>query len=201
MGRSVGDSAGLAGAAAVALAAAVTLTVAGPKPSADVSRGSEEAFATGLHRRELPAGSGPQRWTTGVAMFGFRNLPRDVPLALTVDVREVRAPVTIVADGVIAARLEPGARAASFALPASDRRTRQVELRADTFRAGDGRELGARLGRGSLDWTARPLLPAPGLLLDLLLSAAAAYLAARFAGATMWPCGAIAAIVVLVEAG
>src|SRR5436305_630418 len=48
MGGSGRDVAGLVAAAVVSVAAAFALTVAGPKPSADVSRGSEDAFATGL---------------------------------------------------------------------------------------------------------------------------------------------------------
>ena len=51
MGGAGRDVAGLAVAAAVAVAAAAWLTLAGPTPAADVSRGSEEAFASGLQRR------------------------------------------------------------------------------------------------------------------------------------------------------
>jgi hypothetical protein len=196
--RSGKDVAALAAAAVVAVAAACVLSAIGPKPAADVSRGSEDAFATGLHRREIPPGAGPERWTTALATFGFRDLP-DAPLSLAVDIREARGPVTVAADGVLLGRLEKGAHAVSFTLPATRRATRTIELASETFRAGDGRQLGARLGRVAIDWTAPPRLPAPGLLLELLVSAAVAFLTSRLAGARAWPAGAIAIGVVVLQ--
>src|SRR6185295_15941596 len=49
-------------AAGLALCAAAGLDRFAPAPSADVSRGSEDAFATGLEPRELVPRQGPQRW-------------------------------------------------------------------------------------------------------------------------------------------
>jgi len=200
MGRSR-DGAALLTAALAAVAAACALAALGPRPAADVARGSEDAFATGLHRRELPAGGGPQRWTTGLATFTFRDLPTGRGLAMTVELREVRGPVVVVIDGVITGRLDPGLRAIASILPASDRRTRRVELRAETFQAGDGRALGARLGRVAVDWTSGRDLPPPGLLLELVLSAVAAFVAARIAGARAWTSSTAAIAVVACVAG
>src|SRR6185503_9440792 len=109
------DMAAIAVVVFLSLAAAVLLVLRSPLPAADVARGSEEAFGRGLHRRELPPGIGPQRWTTARAAFTFRDLPR-TGASLTVEIRDARGTVTVVADGVIVGRLEAGARAASFPL-------------------------------------------------------------------------------------
>src|SRR6476661_6886178 len=115
MMRSRKDMAALAALVFLSVVAAAVLTRLGPAPAADVARGSEEAFGRGLHRRELPPGIGPQRWTTGRAAFTFRDLPLSVA-TLVVEIRDARGPVTVAADGVILGRLDPGVRAASFPL-------------------------------------------------------------------------------------
>jgi len=165
----------------LSVVAAVVLTRLGPAPAADVARGSEEAFGRGLHRRELPPGIGPQRWTTARAAFTFRDLPR-TSATLVVEIRDARAPVTVAADGVILGRLESGVRAASFPLAATGRRGREVELWSEPFRAGDGRLLGALLGRVAIVPAERDSWPPPAILLELILPALLAFAVARFAG-------------------
>jgi hypothetical protein len=175
------DMAAALASAALAVVAALVLTRFGPMPSADVSRGSEDAFARGLHQRELPAGAGPQRWTEARAHFTFRHLPLG-PMKLRVEIRDARGPVAVVSDGMVLGRLPPGSRAAAFELIPTGRRTREVELWSEAFRAGDGRLLGARLGRVALDIPARPWWPAPATLLALILPALLVLAASRLAG-------------------
>ena len=181
MMRSRKDIAAIAAVVLLSVVAAVVLTRLGPAPTADVARGSEEAFGRGLHRRELPPGIGPQRWTTARAAFTFRDLPR-TSATLVVEIRDARAPVTVAADGVILGRLESGVRAASFPLAATGRRGREVELWSEPFRAGDGRLLGALLGRVAIFPAERDSWPPPALLLELILPALLAFAVARFAG-------------------
>ena len=181
MMRSLKDIAAIAAVVLLSVVAAVVLTRLGPAPTADVARGSEEAFGRGLHRRELPPGIGPQRWTTARAAFTFRDLPR-TSATLVVEIRDARAPVTVAADGVILGRLESGVRAASFPLAATGRRGREVELWSEPFRAGDGRLLGALLGRVVIVPAERDSWPPPAILLELILPALLAFAVARFAG-------------------
>ena len=181
MMRSRKDIAAIAAVVLLSVVAAVVLTRLGPAPAADVARGSEEAFGRGLHRRELPPGIGPQRWTTARAAFTFRDLPR-TSATLVVEIRDARAPVTVAADGVILGRLESGVRAASFPLAATGRRGREVELWSEPFRAGDGRLLGALLGRVVIVPAERDSWPPPAILLELILPALLAFAVARFAG-------------------
>jgi len=181
MMRSRKDIAAIAAVVLLSVVAAFVLTRLAPAPAADVARGSEEAFGRGLHRRELPPGIGPQRWTTARAAFTFRDLPR-TSATLVVEIRDARAPVTVAADGVILGRLESGVRAASFPLAATGRRGREVELWSEPFRAGDGRLLGALLGRVAIFPAERDSWPPPALLLELILPALLAFAVARFAG-------------------
>jgi hypothetical protein len=136
-------------AALLALVAAAATDRLAPPPSADVGRGSEEAFARGLHRREIPPRQGPQRWTTERAFVVFRDVPAGAAV-VEVRVRGQRGPVTVAADGVIVGRVEPGAGAATFPLPGKGRGDRVVELTPSVFVAGDGRRLGVLLERVSL---------------------------------------------------
>jgi hypothetical protein len=168
MVRSQKDMAAAVGLGLLVIVAAAALARLGPLPSADISRGSEEAFSGDLHRRELPAGAGPQRWTAPRARFAFRNLPPG-PFAVTVEIRDARGAVGIVADGVVVGQLPPGTRAGHFDLVANGRRAREVELRSEPFQGGDGRVLGVRLGRVTLDGGMRSWGPAPGIVLALLL--------------------------------
>lgn len=131
-------------AALAAVAAALVVDRLAPPPLADVARGSEEAFATGLHRREIPPRQGPQRWTTGKAVLRFRDVPAG-PATLDVRLRGQRGPVTVAADGVVLGVIEPGAAGATYPLPERARGDRTIELLAPVFVAGDGRTLGAML--------------------------------------------------------
>jgi hypothetical protein len=177
-----------------------------PEPSADVARGSEEAFASGLQRRELSGQPRvPLRWTTGRAVIRFAHLPRGSRV-LEVACHGHREAVAVVAEGVILGVLPPTAREASFVLPPSATATLQVELRTEPFLAGDGRRLGALLDRVTLR-TARQGGPVPLLLLIFGMPAAILALcgaacglggAAAFATAAagtaaqaflLWPCG------------
>jgi hypothetical protein len=205
MGRSSRDIAAAALAIVLAATAAGLLTRRGPDPTADVGRGTEDAFARGLQRRELPAGGGPQRWTSPRASFTFRDVA--TPAALVVEIRDARGPVAVVADGVVLGRLEGGVRAASFGLPPARGGTHEIELWAEPFRAGDGRLLGVRLGRVALEIRERPWRPPLRLVVLLALPALLGFAAARasslstaaalllagativFAAVLLWPAG------------
>ena len=132
---------GLVFAGVAGVAAACVLALTSPPPAAEVARGSEDAFVRGLHAREIPPRGKPQRWTGERALVSFRHLPAG-PATLTVALRGQRGPVVVAADGVVVGSLDPGTRAASFEIPAGPRPLREVELRTDAFRAGDGRQLG-----------------------------------------------------------
>jgi hypothetical protein len=171
-------------AAAFLLGAGAGLVVdrTAPAPSAEVARGSETAFSRGLYPRELPPGRGPQRWTTDRAEVRFRHLPRG-PARLEVELQGHRGPVAVAVDGVVVGVMEPGTTAAGFDLPAGAR-SRDVLLQANTFQAGDGRRLGALLGRVTL----RPARQGSvGALALFALPAAAVGLAAALAGLAAGP--------------
>ena len=199
MVRSPKDMAVAAALGLLVLLAATALARLGPLASADVSRGSEEAFSRDLHRRELPAGAGPQRWTAPLARFTFRNLPAG-PLSLTVEIRDARGPVGVVADGIVIGQLPPGARAGRFDLVPTGRRSRHVELRAEPFQAGDGRVLGVRLGRVSLDAAARTWTPALGSVLALLVPVWLVFFLSRFAGLTTGSASTLAVLMLALSA-
>jgi hypothetical protein len=137
------------GASLLAVLAAVAMDRLGPPPAADVGRGSEEAFARGLERREIPPREGPQRWTGEKAVVVFRDVPAG-PAVLEVRLRGQRGPVAVAANGVVVGAMDPGVAAASFALPDTGRGDRWIELRPPVFLAGDGRRLGALLDRVAL---------------------------------------------------
>jgi hypothetical protein len=163
-----------------------------PAPSADVGRGTEEVFASGLHAREIPPRQAPQRWTTDRATFVFRNLAKG-PATLEVVLDGQRGPVAVVCDGVTVGTLAPGSGSARFSLP-SGGSTRRVEIRSPTFVAGDGRRLGVLLRRVRLE----PAAPAAGLAVWLLflipgLAAAGGALHARVP-----PTGVVAAAALVV---
>jgi hypothetical protein len=171
------------GAVVVGLAAALFVHWGAPDPSADVLRGTEEAFARGLHPRELPPRGAPLRWTGERAWITFRFLPRG-PATLEVDVRGHRAPVVVAADGAIVGVAEPGAGAGRFTLADTGRRSRGVELRTSPFQAGDGRQLGTQLRRVTLRTGPRGLPPA---LLALLCVATALCVFVTAAAASFRP--------------
>jgi hypothetical protein len=176
-----------------------------PPPSAEVARGSEDAFASGLHPRELPPRQPPIRWTRERAVFRFRHLEAGAR-RLEVSVRDHRAPVAVVVGGAILGRIAVGERQAAIPLAPADSAALDVELHVEPFVAGDGRRLGTRLERVavvSLDPpTPRPALPLLVALaalgpfagawisgLALASSLACGVLAAAGASALLWPSG------------
>jgi hypothetical protein len=192
-------------AALLGAAAAVTVARTAPAPAADVSRGTEDAFVSGLHAREIPPRGKPLRWTGARAVVSFRSLPPG-PATIDVQVRGQRGPVVVAADGVVLGTLGAGGRA-TFDAPAGPRPVREVELRTDGFEAGDGRRLGAQLERVSIR-VARggpsaglivlfvvPALAAAGM--SLLSGSRARVAAATGAGvsavqcALLWPSGVV----------
>jgi hypothetical protein len=153
---------------------------AAPPPVASVARGSEDAFATGLHRREIPPRGRPQRWTTESARVRFRFLSADAA-TVEVAVRGQRSPVAVAVDGLVVGLLPPGRPTAVFQVPAG-RPLREVELRTVPFvSGGDGRRLGALLERVSVRQAPRAIPPV-GLLLVLAVPAALAAAAAAVSG-------------------
>ena len=194
-------------AALLGTAAAVFVARTAPAPAADVSRGSEDAFVSGLHAREIPPRGKPQRWTRERTVVSFRHLPAG-PARVDVQVRGQRGPLIVAADGVVLGTLEAGARAASFDVPAGPHPVREVELRSAAFAAGDGRSLGALFERVSVR-SERTRWPPFGLwALFVVPAVAAAGMAlvaggnARLAGAAggatsallaamLWPSGVV----------
>jgi hypothetical protein len=117
-----------------------------PAPTADVSRGSEEAFAEGLHEREMIPGHGPLRWTRPRSIFRFEALPAGEAI-LSLNLVGHRSPVDVLANGVRVVRLDPNRSGGEFRLPALSRGDLTVELASDGFRAGGDRTLGTQLRR------------------------------------------------------
>ena len=154
---------------AVALGVALAADRGAPAPAADVGRGSEEAFASGLQLREIPPGGRPQRWTGERTSLHFRDLPAG-PAALEVAVRGQRHPVLVSVDGVVVGAIEAGQPSLTAGLDFPRRGDHTVELRVEPFRAGDGRALGALLERVRL---APAAARAPSLRLLLLFAAPA----------------------------
>jgi len=159
----------LLGASLVAALCVVALVSSSPPPTAEVPRGSEDAFASGLYMRELPPRQPPLRWTTTAAVFRFAHTG-GVPAILEVRVRAQRSPVFVEIDGVQAGRLEVGETGRDFLVGSSPRPERVVALRCSGFRAGDGRVLGAQLDRVSLRPTVAPSV-SPRLLLVVWIAA------------------------------
>lgn len=167
--------------AGVGLAVGWIVAAVGPAPSADVGRGTEGPFAKGLHQRELPPRQGPQRWTSGRVELVFSDLA-DGPSEVEVALRGHRGPVAVSCDGVLVGSLSPGTTSSRFTLPAARARTRTVELSVPTFRAGDGRELGALFDRVTVTSDSARAWPSFRILMTFALPALAAAAAAAFAG-------------------
>jgi hypothetical protein len=182
-------AAAVLGASLLAVVAAVAMDRLAPPPAADVGRGSEEAFARGLDRREIPPRGGPQRWTGEKAVVVFRDVPAG-PAVLEVRLRGQRGPVAVAANGVVVGAIDPGVAAASFALPDTGRGDRSIELRAPVFVAGDGRRLGALLDRVALRH-APARMPSARVVLVFVVPALAALACGFVAG--MSPAAALAA--------
>jgi hypothetical protein len=136
------------GLAVLALAAAVALFAdrGAPAPAADVGRGSEEAFASGLQLREIPPGGAPLRWTGERAEIRFRDVPAGAA-TLEVAVRGQQHAVLVSLDGVVVGSIGVGQSSTAASLAFARRGDHTVELRVEPFRAGDGRTLGAQLQR------------------------------------------------------
>lgn len=178
------------GVLAASVAAACLAGVYAPSPSADVSVGTEEAFARGLHWRELPPRRPPLRWTTERATFTFTGLAPD-SAELVVAARAHRHAVAVVAGGRHVGSLSPGTREARYVLAAPLPETLLVELRAVAFVAGDGRRLGTQLDRVSLEQVPRPR--PPGRILAALVTVGlVTWGLARASGWTPWPAAAAA---------
>ena len=190
--------AALAAAAILSVATAVAVHAFAPPPVADVTRGSEDAFATGLHRRELPPRQPPLRWTTDRATFRFRHLPAG-PAHVEVALAGHRETVVVASEGVVVGAIPAGASTARLPLPDPGRRSRDVQLEVSPFVAGDGRALGARLLRvgvipGSRGW------PGPGLLLVFGVPALVAVAAGRHGGLAPPAALAVAAALLALQA-
>ena len=190
MAISASRAAALAAAAAWSLVLAALVDRLAPPPAADVARGSEEAFASGLHRREIPPRQAPQRWTTERTVVVFRDVPAG-PGSLEVRLRGNRGRVTVAVNGAVIGSVETGAGGADFVLPEMGRGDRQIELRAPTFQAGDGRRLGALLDRVALSH-APPTAPSARLLLLFLVPALVAASAAFVSGIRPWSAAVVA---------
>jgi len=194
---STSRAAALAVAALWALLTAVLTDRLAPLPAADVGRGSEEAFASGLQQREIPPRQGPQRWTTDRAVMLFRDVPAG-PGTLEVRLRGNRGPVTVAVNGAVVGSVEAGTGGADFGLPDMGRGDRRVELQSPVFTAGDGRQLGALLDRVVLHH-APANLPSARVLLLFLVPALITMGVAFVAGLRPGSAAAMAAAMSLVE--
>jgi len=165
---------------ALAVGAAWAANRYAPWPAAEVARGTEEPFVRGLFPREIPPGRGPQRWTGERALVRFGNLPAG-GAELEVRLHGHRGPVAVAVDGVLVGRLLPGTASARWMVSPSAASAHLVELRTETFLAGDGRRLGALLD--GIVWRhRREGWPRWGLILAFLWPVLAALAAARLAG-------------------
>lgn len=155
-----------------------------PAPSADVARGSEQAFLEGAYPRELTR-QGPQRWTRPAARVRYEHLP---PGAFTIELR-LRAytpPLHLFVNGAPVATWQ-GER--SGLLPAIVGADGRLELAWTTpGRTAGGRALGVLFDRT----TARPTTHAGGGPHVVLLFAGLALCAAL--SAWLAGCGARVAL-------
>jgi hypothetical protein len=190
-------AAAVVGAALLALVAAAAMDRLALAPAADVGRGSEEAFARGLHRREIPPRLGPQRWTTGEAVVVFRDVPAG-PAVLEVRLRGQQGPVIVAAGGVVVGSLDPGVGASTFALPDRGRGDVRIELRPPVFVAGDGRRLGALLDRVALRH-APARTPSARMVLLFVLPAVVTVAAGLAAGLSATSAASAAAVIVIAQ--
>jgi hypothetical protein len=173
----------LAMAASVLLATVVAVCTdrLASAPSADVARGSEEAFAAvGLYERELPAGGKPLRWTHAQATVLFRRLPSGSGV-LSVELQGHRSPVRVLAGGSVLGTLAPGVRAGTWPITLRSHGL-DVGLDVEPFRAGDGRLLGTQLRHVTYTPRERRRLPPVSLILLFVLPAVAMALLARASG-------------------
>lgn len=142
--------------------------------------GGEEAFARGLHPRELPAGGAPLRWTGAAAAVVFERLP-ELPLELTLSLPGRRGAVLVGEGGRILGRLPAEQRTASYSL-APGPAHREITLSVEAFVAGDGRTLGTQLDRVGVSWPRGIGWPRFGLVGLLWLAGLGVAIGARRAG-------------------
>jgi hypothetical protein len=163
----------------IVLLAAWVLSTFAPDPSADVAKGTEEAFTTGLYPRELEPGGVIRRWSGGRLVVSFRSLP-DSTIDLEVSVRGHRSPVVVASGGVVLGSIPVGAVSAVYAAQARNRVVDLV-LTAESFAAGDGRRLGFQLDRVTARFArgGSPLWPLALLLLAPVLATLGSALAVR----------------------
>ena len=194
------SKAGACGASAlVALAAALVLHFLAPPPNAQPSHGGEDAFATGLHERELVPGRGPQRWTSDRAGFDFRHLPPG-PAFLEVRIKGHRTPVSVLANDVAVGVIEVGRFVGRYALRDGPKDGAiLVELRTPGFASDDGAARGALVDRVKI-------VPSPAagpdlaLLASFVLCGLAVTLLAGAAGLPPDAAAAVAVVLTLLQA-
>lgn len=164
-------------------------------PTAEPGHGSEDAFATGLHPRELVSGRDPNRWTRQQAEFAFRNLPPP-PYSLEVRIRGHHGPVVVEADSARVGEIAEGRFVGRFtleAVPHSGRVT--VVLRPTVFRSEDPQR-GTLVDRVRLGYESPGRLPM-AIVFTMLLPALGVLGAARLGGfgglgSALWAAGALA---------
>jgi hypothetical protein len=159
--------------------AALVLEATSPAPNAQPSHGTEGAFASGLHPREIVPGRGPQRWTRERSVFRFERLPEG-PASLEVRVRGQRTPLRIVANGTALGEIPAGRFVGRYPLPAGlDHVT--VELATEGFPGDDGERRGALVDRVKV-LTSPGVRPAAGTVLLFLVPALVLVAAALVSG-------------------
>ncbi len=130
-----------------AAAAALALGALGPAPNAQPSHGTEGAFASGMHDREIVPGRGPQRWTRERGVFRFERLPPG-PASLEVRVRGQRTPLRVLANGVAVGEIPSGRFVGRYALPDGPANgVVAVVLETEGFPGDDGERRGALVDR------------------------------------------------------
>ena len=150
-------------------------------PSADVARGSEEAFfSSGLYECELPPGGKPLRWTHAQATAAFCRLPSRRGV-LSVEVQGHHSPVRVVVGGSVLGALAPGVRSAAWPIELHSHGL-EVGIDVEPFRASDGRLLGTQLRHLTFTPLDRSLVPGVSLLLLFVLPAVTLALLARAGG-------------------
>ncbi len=162
-------------------------------PTAEPGHGSEDAFASGLHPREIVSRRGPIRWTRGEAAFAFVNLP-PAPYALEVRIRGHQGAVVVKVDGAVVGEIPEGRFVGRFTLdstPHSGAAT--VVLKPTAFRPEDP-ERGVLVDRVKLSYPAPGALPV-AVALSFAVPSLCVFIAALLsgfapAGAAGWAIGA-----------
>ena len=131
----------------LAAVAAVVVSREAPGPVAAAALGTDDVFGSGLHERQFQPVL--HRWTTERAVFRFRDVPAGA-VPLTVAVHGHRDWVAVIANGRPLGTLEPGQAVKTYSITVPGDGRVEVELRVRPFTPGDGRQLGAQLGRVEL---------------------------------------------------